>query len=117
MSEEKQTVCGAISKVTSAQRDAERHHIVQVSFQEGIRGTITFLEEKIFRYDVSREGSVSEYAAPRDEAHTAKIQQRPDSSDAYMKPESEVTEDPVSVCIRCKETCIVFEKETGRMTI
>ncbi|MFR1312467.1 MAG: hypothetical protein ACLSBG_07245 [Sellimonas intestinalis] len=35
MSEEKQTVCGAISKVTSAQRDAERHHIVQVSFQEG----------------------------------------------------------------------------------
>ena len=32
MSEEKQTVCGAISKVTSAQRDAERHHIVQVSF-------------------------------------------------------------------------------------
>lgn len=75
------------------------------------------LEEKIFRYDVSREGSVSEYAAPRDEAHTAKIQQRPDSSDAYMKPESEVTEDPVSVCIRCKETCIVFEKETGRMTI
>ena len=47
MSEEKQTVCGAISKVTSAQRDAERHHIVQVSFQEGIRGTITFLEEKI----------------------------------------------------------------------
>ncbi|MFR7444010.1 MAG: hypothetical protein ACLUUO_11670 [Sellimonas intestinalis] len=117
MSEEKQTVCGAISKVTSAQRDAERHHIVQVSFQEGIRGTITFLEEKIFRYDVSREGSVSEYAAPRDEAHTAKIQQRPDSSDAYMKPEAEVTEDPVSVCIRCKETCIVFEKETGRMTI
>ena len=57
MSEEKQTVCGAISKVTSAQRDAERHHIVQVSFQEGIRGTITFLEEKIFRYDVSREAA------------------------------------------------------------
>ena len=46
MSEEKQTVCGAISKVTSAQRDAERHHIVQVSFQEGIRGRSPFWKRR-----------------------------------------------------------------------
>src|SRR5699024_12810929 len=45
--------------------------------------------------------SFPEYAAPRDEAHTAKIQQYPDEADAYTKPEAEILEDTSSVTVQC----------------
>ena len=71
MSEEKNAFCGTLSEASVIQKDADRSNIVYLSFQEGIKGKITFLEESIFRYDVSTDGAFPEYAAPRDEAHTA----------------------------------------------
>ena len=110
MSEEKNAFCGTLSEASVIQKDADRSNIVYLSFQEGIKGKITFLEESIFRYDVSTDGAFPEYAAPRDEAHTAKIQQYPDEADAYTKPEAEILEDTSSVTVQCGRTRIVFDK-------
>lgn len=117
MSEEKNAFCGTLSETSVIQKDADRSNIVYLSFQEGIKGKITFLEESIFRYDVSTDGAFPEYAAPRDEAHTAKIQQYPDEADAYTKPEAEILEDTSSVTVQCGRTRIVFDKEKALMTV
>ena len=117
MSEEKNAFCGTLSEVSAIREDADRSNIVYLSFQEGIKGKITFLEESIFRYDVSTDGAFPEYAAPRDEAHTAKIQQYPDEADAYTKPEAKTMEDPVSITIQCGRTRIVFDKMKALMTV
>ena len=117
MSEEKNAFCGTLSEASVIQKDADRSNIVYLSFQEGIKGKITFLEESIFRYDVSTDGAFPEYAAPRDEAHTAKIQQYPDEADAYTKPEAEILEDTSSVTVQCGRTRIVFDKEKALMTV
>lgn len=117
MSEEKNAFCGTLSEASVIQKDADRSNIVYLSFQEGIKGKITFLEESIFRYDVSTDGAFPEYADPRDEAHTAKIQQYPDEADAYTKPEAEILEDTSSVTVQCGRTRIVFDKEKALMTV
>ena len=117
MSEEKNAFCGTLSEASVIQKDADRSNIVYLSFQEGIKGKITFLEESIFRYDVSTDGAFPEYAAPRDEAHTAKIQQYPDEADAYTKPEAEILEDTSSVTVQCGRTRIMFDKEKALMTV
>ena len=117
MSEEKNAFCGTLSEASVIQKDADRSNIVYLSFQEGIKGKIIFLEESIFRYDVSTDGAFPEYAAPRDEAHTAKIQQYPDEADAYTKPEAEILEDTSSVTVQCGRTRIVFDKEKALMTV
>ncbi len=117
MSEEKNAFCGTLSEASVIQKDADRSNIVYLSFQEGIKGKITFLEESIFRYDVSTDGEFPEYAAPRDEAHTAKIQQYPDEADAYTKPEAEILEDTSSVTVQCGRTRIVFDKAKALMTV
>ena len=117
MSEEKNAFCGTLSEASVIQKDADRSNIVYLSFQEGIKGKIIFLEESIFRYDVSTDGAFPEYAAPRDEAHTAKIQQYPDEADAYTKPEAEILEDTSSVTVQCGRTRIVFDKAKALMTV
>lgn len=117
MSEEKNAFCGTLSEASVIQKDADRSNIVYLSFQEGIKGKITFLEESIFRYDVSTDGAFPEYAAPRDEAHTAKIQQYPDEADTYTKPEAEILEDTSSVTVQCGRTRIVFDKAKALMTV
>ena len=117
MSEEKNAFCGTLSEASVVQKDADRSNIVYLSFQEGIKGKITFLEETIFRYDVSADGAFREYAAPRDEAHTAKIQQYPDESDAYAKPEVNVEDQGESITIQCGRTRIVFDKAKALMTV
>ena len=111
MSEEKNAFCGTLSEASVIQKDADRSNIVYLSFQEGIKGKI------IFRYDVSTDGAFPEYAAPRDEAHTAKIQQYPDEADAYTKPEAEILEDTSSVTVQCGRTRIMFDKEKALMTV
>ena len=59
---------------------------VLFSFQNGLKGKLTFLEEDIFRYDANFEGSFPEYAKPREPEHRARIQQYPDSSESYARP-------------------------------
>lgn len=117
MSEEKYTFCILLSKPADMKLDEKRKNVVHLSFDGDIRGKLTFLEEGIFRWDVSREGSVPEYAIPREKEHTAKIQQYPDESDAYTKPEAEIREEETAYRIQCGRTRILFEKQTARMTV
>ena len=56
----------------------ERKNVVEFQLADGLPRKITFLEETVFRYDVDSTGKFEAYAAPREEGHTARIQQRPD---------------------------------------
>ncbi len=77
-----------LCRVISAEKDSSQRHIVYFCFDGGIKGKITFLEENIFRYDVDPSGEFAAYAKPVDEKHAARIQQRPDDSKAYTRPEA-----------------------------
>lgn len=117
MSEEKNGFCVNLAKVKDAQKDTERSNVVYLSFQDGIKGRLTFLEENIFRYDVNRNGNFVEYAVPREETHTAKIQQHPDDSKAYTKPEAKISESLETVQVQCGRTKIIFDKESALMEV
>ena len=129
MSEEKQTGaanergelqaeagCGQLDKVTEVM-GGTASNIVELVFGNQVRGKITFLEETIFRYDVDPTGIFASYAVPREEAHTAKIQQCPDESEWYTKPEAVIMEGAQEAVIQCGATEVVFEKATAKMSI
>ena len=103
--------------VDSVQKDGLSGNIVHVVFHGGTKGKITFLEENIFRYDVDPEGEFPVYAKPADEKHAARIQQRPDESDAYAKPGAEVTDEEGKASVRCGDTSVIFDKAAGRMQV
>ena len=90
---------------------------VLFSFQNGLKGKLTFLEEDIFRYDANFEGSFPEYAKPREPEHRARIQQYPDSSESYARPGVRIRESGERAEVLCKSVSIFFEKETGRMQV
>ena len=106
---------GTLGGVEKVIRDEGKREVVHLSFRNGVTGRITFLEENIFRLDVDPEGEFSVYAKAVDEKHAARIQQRPDGSDAYTKPEVKAAEREGSFLIRCRDTDIIFDKATARM--
>lgn len=76
-------------------------NVVTVTFTDGnkeIKGKITLLEDDVFRYNVDPSGEFSAYAKPKNEAHKARIQAQPDSSDKYSKPKAKVTEQGGGLC-------------------
>lgn len=83
--------------------------------RDGFR--ITFLEEDIFRLDVNPGGEWKPYAIPREEGHKGRIQQCPDESDFYTKPEIEVRETDRTMEVVCGTVTVEFEKETGKMKV
>lgn len=117
MVEEKKLFRGQISGITAVRRDSERRNIVFLQFGGQLEGKLTFLEENIFRYDVDPSGMFASYAVPREAVHVAKIQQCPDESDAYTKPEPEIRETETQAEVRCGTVTVLFEKATGRMKI
>lgn len=106
-----------LSGVESARKDSDHGNVVYIDFNDNIRGKITFLDERIFRYDVDPDGVFRSYAAPRDEGHTAKIQQQPDESDAYSKPEVQVSGTEGQIEVRCKDVAVAWEKSSAKMKI
>ena len=96
---------------------SEQSNVADLIFEGGVQGRITFLEENIFRYDVDPAGEFAAYATPRDEAHTAKIQQRPDESSEYTKPEVQVLWKDDTFSVLCGETSVTWDKHTGRMSV
>lgn len=90
---------------------------VVLSFGNGLKGKITFLEENIFRYDANPAGIFLSYAKPREQEHRARIQQYPDNSAAYTKPEVRILETEAAAEIFCGSVTVIFEKETGRMQV
>ena len=117
MSEDKNVFCGTLAGEVSANKILTGKMSCICPFQEGNRGKVTFLEEEIFRYDVSDNGMFPEYAKPRDEAHTAKIQQRPDESDAYAKPEVKLEDTGEIITLHCGRTRVLFDKKTAQMSV
>ena len=113
---EKERFCGQLSAVTAVE-EGNKGHIIWLTFEENIKGKLTFLEETIFRYDVDPSGAFESYAAPREKEHTAKIQQCPDESDFYTKPEVEICEGEQTVKICCGKTEVIFEKATAKMKV
>ena len=108
--------CGQLDNVTEVM-GGTASNIVELVFGNQVRGKITFLEETIFRYDVDPTGIFASYAVPREEAHTAKIQQCPDESEWYTKPEAVIVEGAQEAVIQCGATEVVFEKATAKMSI
>ncbi len=106
-----------LSCAESVRKDSSHGNIVYIDFNDNIRGKLTFLEERIFRYDVDPGGVFGSYAVPKDEEHTAKIQQQPDESEEYSKPAAQVSETDHQIEVRCKDVAVVWEKSTAKMKI
>ena len=62
-------------------------------------------------------GEFAAYAKPVDEKHAARIQQRPDDSKAYTRPEAEVTEQDGRTVVRCGDTSVIFDNGTAKMQV
>ncbi|MDO4436487.1 MAG: glycoside hydrolase family 31 protein [Coriobacteriaceae bacterium] len=95
-------------------------NVVTVTFNQGdkeVKGKITFLEEDIFRYNVDPSGEFSPYAKPKNEAHKAKIQAQPDTSEKYSKPTAAVDKSGDKIVITAGKTTIEFAKDTAIMTV
>ena len=108
---------GHLGSVTSVEVDADDKNIVWVTFDNGYQGKITFLDNDIFRYNVDPSGRFNEYAQVYNGyPNTAKIQQYPDSSDAYSHPEASVQQNGNSYEIKAGNVTISFD-EAARMSI
>ena len=108
---------GSLSSVEAAQVSASSKNVVDVTFNDGVQGKITFLEDGIFRYNVDPTGEFSAYAAARSENHVARIQAQPDTSDAYAKPSATVKDAGSAFEISAGNVTVVLEKATGKLSI
>lgn len=106
---------GKLAAVDSAKANG---NIVDISFNEGsVKGRITFLENGIFRYNVDPTGEFEQYAKPNSSSHVARIQQQPDDSEEYTKPEAEVNDTGDTIEITNGTVTIVFDKDTALMSV
>ena len=108
---------GQLTQVKSVEKDAKDKNIVWVTFNNDVRGKITFLEDGIFRYNVDPSGEFSKYATPRQSNHMGRIQQYPDESSNYSHPEATVTNSDEAFTVKSGDVSIVFDKATAKMTI
>lgn len=96
----------------------ESGNIVNITFNDGLKGRITFLEDGIFRYNVDPSGEFSEYARPRSSSHVARIQAFPDDDDThYTLPDATISETDGEYTITAGTTSIIFDKATAKMTV
>lgn len=107
---------GALKNVVSASKGDARN-VVNITYNDGVKGKVTFLENGIFRFNVDPTGKFSEYAEPIDQEHVARIQQYPDSSPKYARPEAKVNDSGSTVKITCGKTTIELDKATAKMTV
>lgn len=106
---------GKLAAVNSAKADG---NIVDISFNGGsVKGRITFLENGIFRYNVDPTGEFGQYAKPNSSSHVATIQQQPDDSNEYTKPEAKVNDTGDTIEITNGTVTIVFDKATALMSV
>lgn len=108
---------GMLKNVESASVDSKNKNIVNLTFNDGVKGKITFLDNGLFRYNVDPSGEFSEYATPNSSDHIARIQAQSDDSDYYAHPEATVNETDAIIEIKSNGTTIVFDKATAKMTL
>ena len=103
--------------VSEVKVDSKQDNIVWITFNNGMKGKVTFLDNNIFRYNVDPTGKFSEYAKVRDGyPDTAKIQQYPDSSKNYLHPSASVQQLGTSYKIKAGDVTITFD-EQAKMSI
>ncbi len=107
---------GQLTSVESVKK-GDADNIVIVTFNGGVKAKLTFLEDGIFRYNVDPSGEFSEYAKPRQSSHKGRIQQYPDSSSEYSKPEAKIKDADGKFTITSKNVSVEFDKETAKMKI
>ena len=106
---------GKLAAVDSAKADG---NIVDISFNGGsVKGRITFLENGIFRYNVDPTGEFGQYAKPNSSSHVATIQQQPDDSNEYTKPEAKVNDTGDTIEITNGTVTVIFDKDTALMSV
>lgn len=109
--EETNAALGAITKVEKTGKNK-----IVITYENGYQGQITFLENGIFRFNIDPSGKFDQYATPNSKDHIGKIQQQPDDSDEYTKPEATVTDGDI-LKISAGNTIIEFNKTTSLMTV
>ena len=107
---------GQLTSVESVKK-GDADNIVIVTFNGGVKAKLTFLENGIFRYNVDPSGEFSEYANPRQSSHKGRIQQYPDSSSEYSKPEAKIKDADGKFTITSENVSVEFDKETAKMKI
>ncbi|QOY60730.1 TIM-barrel domain-containing protein [Thermophilibacter immobilis] len=112
-----QSVGGSLTSVEGVTQDDTDANVVYVTFNDGIMGKITFLEDGIFRYNVDPSGAFSEYATPRQASQTARIQQYPDKSDEYSHPATSIANAGDAFTVSAGDTTISFDKDTALMSV
>lgn len=108
---------GALKSVEKVEVDAKHENVVNINFNDHVQGRITFLDNGIFRYNVDPSGKFSEYAAPRDVAHTAKIPAQPDSSDTYAHPAARVADTGTSFEVTAGDVTVLLDKATAQLSV
>lgn len=109
--EDAETQLGSIIDVKKVEKN-----IVEITYQNGYKGRLTFLDNGIFRFNVDPSGKFELYATPNNKEHTGRIQQQPDDSDEYTKPEANITEGDI-ISISAGNTVIEFNKANTLMTV
>ena len=101
---------GAIQSVSEVKVDDQDKHIVWVTFDNGMKGKFTFLDNNIFRYNVDPSQEFGNYAPVRKGyPDTGKIPQYPDSSSNYAHPAASVTKTSTGYDIKAGNVTVSFD--------
>ncbi|WP_158554141.1 TIM-barrel domain-containing protein [Absiella sp. AM54-8XD] len=109
--EDAETQLGSIIDVKKVEKN-----IVEITYQNGYKGRVTFLENGIFRFNVDPSGKFEQYATPNSKSHKATIQTKSDESDDYSKPEASLNDENGFIQLSAGNTIIEFDKTTGMMS-
>ena len=103
--------------ITKVEKDKKHNNIVWITFKNGMKGKLTFLDNNIFRYNVDPSEKFEEYATVRKGyPNTAKIQQYPDESNNYAHPEAKIENKNGNYEIKAGNVTVCFDS-SAKMSI
>ena len=106
-----------LSSVASA---AKQDNIVTVTYENGEKAQIIFLENNLFRFDMEPDGksdSFKDYATPNNSEETGRIIQQKDDSSEYNKPSPTVEETDGHITISTDSVRLEIDKATSMMKL
>lgn len=109
-----QTLNNSIKQVDLDESNA---NIAYLTYSDGHKSKITFLENDIFRFNIDKSGKFEQYATPTNKNHIGRIQQQPDDSSIYTKPAIKIERNDNTFDLKVNTTTISFNKNTGIMTV
>lgn len=102
---------GSVTEVTV------QGNVVKITYSNGQKGQIKFLEDDIFRFTVDPNGDFYEYAKPSQGYPEAKIQQQPDSSAEYTKPTPQLSKENDKYVLTTGKAILEIDKATSKLTL